>query len=359
MKSYPNRPRTQSEAWLGSWPVLLRTLVTVFPSYTSRISRQPNPQWGQAVSTRLGLPGPAFHGTQVLRQGAHRAEGEAFPAGDAVVAVARRDVPRKSLSGQIDGDPARHLAAGAVAPAAENAPELPVPDERRGVGFLVVLPEGRVLGPFDPVFIDEVLEPALPALVALGAVQGVGDEEELDDLPPHPVEPLRAGRHEDALRRGRGAGGHGFAEALDLDDAEPAGAEGEQALMVAEGGDVDAPLARRLQDRLPGARRYPFAVDGQRYHFRFVSFGFGSPQGHHPDPVAAQAARRLATGFVDLEARLHLGKAPLPLFRGEHRLMRPFQAADEADLLLFVVHLDRGEQGLEPLLLPSPRACRP
>ena len=62
MKSYPNRPRTQSEAWLGPWPVLLRTLVTVLPSYTSRISRQPNPQWGQAVSTRSVCQGRLFTG---------------------------------------------------------------------------------------------------------------------------------------------------------------------------------------------------------------------------------------------------------------------------------------------------------
>ena len=52
------------------------------------------------------------------------------------------------------------------------------------------------------------------------------------------------------VRRGRGAGGHGFAVALDLDEAEPAGTEGQQALVVAEGGDVDAPFPRRLEDRL-------------------------------------------------------------------------------------------------------------
>src|SRR5512142_2896650 len=77
-------------------------------------------------------------------------------------------------------------------------------------------------------------------------------------------------------------------------------------------------------------------------------------QGHDPDPIAARAARRLAHGLVDLEARLHLDEALLPLFRGEHWLMRPLQAADEADFFLFVVHLDRGEQGLEPFPLRRP-----
>ncbi len=56
------------------------------------------PAMGTGGLDPLGLPGPAFHGAQVLRQGAHRAEREALPAGDAVVAVARRDLRRKSLS---------------------------------------------------------------------------------------------------------------------------------------------------------------------------------------------------------------------------------------------------------------------
>jgi hypothetical protein len=139
----------------------------------------------------------------------------------------------------------------------------------------MIFPEGRIFGLFNPVFIDEVLKPAFPALVALGAIQGVGDEEQLDDLLSHPEELLRAGRHGNAVESQRGAGGHGLAEALDLYNTESAGTDRQQTLMVAEGGDGDTPLLSRFEDRFSLPGRNSLAVDGQRYHIRYLSFGSG------------------------------------------------------------------------------------
>ena len=131
----------------------------------------------------FALPGPAFDGAQVFRQRPHGTQGEALSAGDAVAGVGRGDPGGKALSRDVDGGPPRDLAAGAVTPSAEDAPQFPVPDEGRGISAFRIFTEGLVFDPFDPVFIDEVLETAFPALVALGTIQGVGDEDELQKSP--------------------------------------------------------------------------------------------------------------------------------------------------------------------------------
>jgi hypothetical protein len=145
---------------------------------------------------------------------------------------------------------------------AEDAPELPVTDQRRGIAFVFIFPDGLVFGLFQTVFVHEVLKTALSALVALGAIQGVAGEDEFQEFPPHLQEPVGLGYYGNAFQRRRGAGGHGLVITFHLYDAEAAGTNGEKLLMVTEGRDGDAPFPGCLEDRLALLGDNFFSVDG-------------------------------------------------------------------------------------------------
>ena len=59
------------------------------------------------------------------------------------------------------------------------------------------------------------------------------------------------------------AGDQWRARALDLDEAQPAGGEGLQAIVLAEGGDVDAGATRRMQDGGAGFGDDRPPIDGE------------------------------------------------------------------------------------------------
>ena len=98
-------------------------------------------------------------------------------------------------------------------------------------------------------------------VVALG-------EEQLQNRAPIAVQALRVGRDLHALGDAGHAGGQQLVGALDLDQAQPAGADGRQAPQVAQGRDEDLVLARDGQDGFILARADVLAVDLQRLDVR-------------------------------------------------------------------------------------------
>ena len=128
-----------------------------------------------------------------------------------------------------------------------------------------------------------VLQRALAALVAHGAVERVVGEQELE----HPVLGLlhlvRRGVDHHALGRLNEAGRleRRPAGTVDLDQAHPAHADGRHARVVAEAGDVGAGPIRRRDEQFPLARGHAAAVEGEaeRLLARRVSGGRVSQRG--------------------------------------------------------------------------------
>ena len=162
----------------------------------------------------------------------------------------------------------RDLLGEAGAAVAEDATLAVERDQRGDRNWLVerALGVGHP-GRARPVAEGEVLQRALAALVAVGAVEWVVQQDELE----HGLLALcrqlaRRGRldHHSVLR-GQRAGRLELRQALDLDEAHPAGAErGADPRLVAEDRDLDAGGGRRLDH--PGASRHRdgAAVDRDR-----------------------------------------------------------------------------------------------
>jgi len=244
---------------------------------------------GGLLPVGLALPGPGF-----LAQGAGRAHRH---AGAAELAAARHvgavegrpddGVAPAVLVRQHVGGP--DLLAHPDTPPAEDAqvviavvegilrlhPEVAVVDrvidavDAHGFRHRLQLAQ-RVLGAVpaargDPGLADgghELL--ALGLLVADQAAGGVLRQEELQDVPAHGLDLGGPGAHDHPLFHRGGAGGGKGAHPLDLDDAHAATAVRRQAVEIAQGGDLDAVGAGRLQDRgAPGGGDRP-VVDAQR-----------------------------------------------------------------------------------------------
>ena len=153
-----------------------------------------------------------------------------------------------------------HLFAHAHAVAAEDA-LVGVPDDGgRGMVFFVV--GTGVLEPDLPhaELQRQVLQVALAALFAGGAVPAVGGQQQLQDHPAVLQKPGGIGADPHAVPGLHGAGGVDLAP-LVLHHAHPAGAEGGQLGIVAEGGHVDACLANDRQNVFLPVERHPLAVD--------------------------------------------------------------------------------------------------
>src|SRR6185312_15316639 len=215
----------------------------------------------------LDVPGPGAEAVGVVGQRADRAE-----VGD--VAVERRDVGAvvegadegavaalEQLQLGVFGD----LLAEAHAAVAEDAALAVDRDQRREFDRLLEV----------ALFIDhaafarapalrDVLQRALAALVADGAIERVVDEQELDHRALGVLDLLGAGVDDHALaHRGR-ARGLQFRDPLDLDQAHAAGADRlAQLRLVTEDRDLDVALAGRVVEHLPLAGEDLAAVDRQ------------------------------------------------------------------------------------------------
>src|SRR4029077_2588440 len=111
----------------------------------------------------------------------------------------------------------------------------------------------------------DVLQWALAALVADGAVQRVVDQQELDDRALGLLDALGLRVHDHPVLDRRGAAGLQLADALDLDQAHAARADRVAKLgLVAEHGDLDVAVLGGVDEHRVLRRLHVAAVDRQR-----------------------------------------------------------------------------------------------
>ena len=108
----------------------------------------------------------------------------------------------------------------------------------------------------------DVLERALAALVADGAVERVIHEQELDNRVLRMLHPVRGGHHHHAVAHGRRARGLELRDSLDLDEAHAARAHRLPELrLVTEVRDLDVALLRGVHEHRALRRAHLLAVD--------------------------------------------------------------------------------------------------
>ena len=215
-----------------------------------------------------GVLEPALARPELARQRAGRADRDALAAELAVqvLLVGGADLGLEAAVAEVDRLDALDLVADLDAAAAEDA-LLQVPlDEGVAVALRVGPPLAGVLLPAHAVGVGELLERAAARGLADHAVVRVVGDQQLEHQLAQLLELRRRGLHLHPLGDGRRAGGDRPRRALDLDDAEPAAAEGAELRVVAERRDRDPVHPRRLEDRHrvgDGDRR---AVDRERRH---------------------------------------------------------------------------------------------
>ena len=92
-----------------------------------------------------------------------------------------------------------------------------------------------------------VLQVALPALVADGAVQGVVHQQELHHALTGLTGEVGLGLHLPAVHHGHGAGRHRLGGLLHLDETHPAVARDGESVVVTEPGDLNTNHGGRLE----------------------------------------------------------------------------------------------------------------
>ncbi len=108
----------------------------------------------------------------------------------------------------------------------------------------------------------DVLQRALAALVAHGAIERMVDEQELDDRVLRMAHAVGLRVHDHPVLDGRRTRGLELRHALDLDQAHAAGAHRLAQLgLVAEVGDLDVPEPGRVDQHRPFDRAHLAAVD--------------------------------------------------------------------------------------------------
>ncbi len=248
------------------------------------------------LAGRLGLlevPGAGLEAVRLGRQRAHGADlhGVAAEVRRERVVGEGVDLGVVAPVHEVDQRVAGHLLGEARAAVAQDAAlaveEDHVADRDRLLLVALLLDEARLAG---PVGHRLVLQRALAALVAHGAVERVVDQQELE----HPVLGLlgdrglgvdlhvrRALEHAARLQRRAPTG-------VDLDDAHAAHADGLHARVGAEVRDVDAVALRRVDDELALVRHDRCAVEGDRDAFdgrRLLLLRAGGVS-HGPPPPA-------------------------------------------------------------------------
>ena len=216
----------------------------------------------------LDVPGPGAEAVGVVGQGADRAElGDvAVERGDVGAVVEGADEGAVAALQQLQLGVFGDLLAEAHAAVAEDAALAVDRDQRREFDRLleVALFVDHAAFARAPALRD-VLQRALAALVADGAVERVVDEQELDHRALGVLDLLGAGVDDHPLaHRGR-AGGLQFRDPLDLDQAHAAGADRLAELrLVTEDRDLDVALAGGVVQHLALAGDDLAAVDRQR-----------------------------------------------------------------------------------------------
>ena len=206
-----------------------------------------------------------------LLDGAHGADGGALAAlhADDVAEVLREGRADEGREAAALGEQAADvldLVADRDAAAAGDA-LAGVADERRGAvvdhleGLLALVAQLA-----DAEVVGQRAQLAVGGAAADLAVAVVLREEQLDDRLAAVAHLAGVGLDDHAVGRRLAARGDQRAGALDLDEADAAGADGLDVLEVAEGGDLHAGLAGRLEDR--GALRDLDldVVNGQGWH---------------------------------------------------------------------------------------------
>lgn len=228
------------------------------------------------------------------------------------VAVAGADLLERAALDQLDHRVARDLVGEAGAAGAEHAP-LPVQEDLGGdrdgllVGPLLPLEAGVGVADLHRL----VLERALAALVADGAVQRVVDEQQLHHatlgLLGDRGGQLGADLH--PLGAGDGAGGHRLALALHLDDALAAGAGRVEERVVAEARDLDAEEFGGADHQGALGHGDLDAVDGERHQVlgRHPGRGAGCGAGRHGHALASRCWSAQSVDFAGSKGQ------PLPV----------------------------------------------
>ena len=229
------------------------------------------------------------------RAGLHAgAAGDAFGAQE-TLAHAGRDPAVEAASGNRQREGPLHFLAGADAARADDAFGRIVSEV--GVGFVlrhpVVVAAAVGLGEHMVLALIAVAHVAqadgaghvLQFAVAVGgagqAVQRMVGDIELHHALAQLLQPLGLGMHDEAVHDGRGAGCRRAGAALDLDQAETAGAERVHHVGGAEFWDLRAGFHRRAHDGGALGHGNVLPVDGERHH----RLGF--------------RARRSEIGFLD------------------------------------------------------------
>ena len=185
---------------------------------------------------------------------------------DVGMAVERRDVRVGAALGEDQLVVLRDLLREADAAVAEDAPLAVDRDQRRQLERLAEVPLrlDEAGGPRPPA-VGDVLQRALAALVADGAVERMVDEQELDHRALGRVDALGLRVDDHAVLDRRRAAGLQLRDALDLDEAHPARADRLAELrLVAEDRDLDVAVLGGVDEHRVLRRRDLAAVDRQR-----------------------------------------------------------------------------------------------
>ncbi len=230
------------------------------------------------------------------RTGLHAgAAGDAFGREEGLVLACGH--PRAEAAARnCQGQRALHFVTGAHAARADDALGLLIGEI--GVGLVlalvdVVLAVVAVADVAQAHRTGHVLQLAIAIGRAGQAVQRVVGDVELHHALAQLGQLGRLGMDHHPRRHRRGAGGRGSGAAVDLHQAQPAGAEGFHHVGGAELGDLGADLHGRAHDRRPGRDRHGLSVDGQA-HRRLGAGGRGAvvdflDQGHLRCPALESA----------------------------------------------------------------------
>ena len=217
---------------------------------TPRVVLQPSPQWVQMVRDVVHLPRARL---VAIGAAGERAYGAGVDAHAALLAVDVGEVVGGHLRGDVgrddrgaaavldaEGEDVHAFAAHADAAVAEDAARAVEVDDRRPLLLFAVVLGLGVEAVGGAILEGHVLQLALAAGIADGAVERMVAEQQLQRGFAGLGDLGRLGLDDHALGDRRSAGGLELGHLLDADDAHAAGGLQREAGVVTEGGDLDA-----------------------------------------------------------------------------------------------------------------------